>query len=238
MSSEDRKPELLKVDGKDDRFKYITNCLMESSQRREAVMILNFSEQGRMMATTNIGDPSILIGPITELLNQTTEIARTEGKNHEFNPGDVVCYSLVMAVQNHFQDLHLKEKWLKYQDFKKGNIEDLSEKEMDEFIDMKLREDSSKEYVDVDLWYKELSDEYSLTCNNASLLMALSNDLKYYNHTLDVIGESCIIRYPKHRTSFDIHEVRELLNTDPEYKSVKLRYLDNEGSDNINSDTK
>lgn len=105
-------------------------------------------------------------------------------RNHLNNPNDdlqvpdYALNSLVHAVLGYLDEMKFLDKQLKYQKFSEGDLNGLSSEEVDEFLDIKLREIKRKKDNLIPLIYRSTSKNSILYSPNYDLILSLAHDLR------------------------------------------------------------
>lgn len=168
-----------------ERYPHLFEAVKQSSEYNEPFLAFSFGEHP--VVVLNISDPVRLAAPLTELMNDQIR------RNHE-DPASVnsiagvVTYALVTSVMNHFKSMDLMNNNEKFNNFLKGNLEGLSEEEINRFIDMKLN------MKKVPLWYDTHEQYTTLSSTDKDLLFSVISDLDLFNFKFQyLLGKFMII---------------------------------------------
>lgn len=168
-----------------ERYPHLFEAVKQSSEYNEPFLAFSFGEHP--VVVLNISDPVRLAAPLTELMNDQIR------RNHE-DPASVnsiagvVTYALVTSVMNHFKSMDLMNNNEKFNNFLKGNLEGLSEEEINRFIDMKLN------MKKVPLWYGTHDQYTTLSSTDKDLLFSVISDLDLFNFKFQyLLGKFMII---------------------------------------------
>lgn len=168
-----------------ERYPHLFEAVKQSSEYNEPFLAFSFGEHP--VVVLNMSDPIRLAAPLTELMNEQIK------RNHE-DPSSVnsiagvVTYALVTSVMNHLKSLDLMDNNEKYHKFLSGNLEGLSQEEINRFIDMKI---NTKK---IPLWY-DTHDQYTtLSTTDKDLLLSVVVNLELFNFKFQyLLGRFMII---------------------------------------------
>lgn len=196
-----------------ERYPHLFEAVKQSSEYNEPFLAFSFGEHP--VVVLNISDPVRLAAPLTELMNDQIR------RNHE-DPASVnsiagvVTYALVTSVMNHFKSMDLMNNNEKFNNFLKGNLEGLSEEEINRFIDMKLN------MKKVPLWY-DTHDQYTiLSSTDKDLLFSVISDLDLFNFKFqNLLGKFMIIT----TDNLQFEDVQGIING-PNFNGSLVNLLD------------